>query len=41
MDSLSRGLTGAGLVRACHDQSRGGLGWPCAEMSFAGGLGLR
>jgi phosphoribosylformylglycinamidine synthase subunit PurSL len=31
----------AGLVRACHDLSEGGLGVAAAEMAFAGGLGLR
>jgi len=35
---LSR-ATGAGLVRACHDLSEGGLGVALAEMAFAGGLG--
>ncbi|GAB4198982.1 MAG: phosphoribosylformylglycinamidine synthase subunit PurL [Roseiflexaceae bacterium] len=30
----------AGLVRACHDLSEGGLGVAAAEMAFAGGLGL-
>jgi phosphoribosylformylglycinamidine synthase len=29
----------AGLVRACHDLSEGGLGVAIAEMAFAGGLG--
>jgi len=29
----------AGLVRACHDCSEGGLGVALAEMAFAGGLG--
>ena len=31
----------AGLVRACHDLSEGGLGVAAAEMAFAGALGLR
>ena len=30
----------AGLVRACHDLSEGGLGVAAAEMAFAGGWGL-
>jgi len=30
----------AGLVRACHDLSEGGLAVAAAEMAFAGGLGL-
>jgi len=30
----------AGLVRACHDLSEGGLAIAAAEMAFAGGLGL-
>ena len=30
----------AGLVRACHDLSEGGLGAAAAEMAFTGGLGL-
>ena len=30
----------AGLVRACHDLSEGGLAAAAAEMAFAGGLGL-
>ena len=29
----------AGLVRACHDLSEGGLATAMAEMAFAGGLG--
>jgi len=32
---------GAGLVRACHDLSEGGLAAAAAEMAFAGGLGAR
>jgi phosphoribosylformylglycinamidine synthase len=32
--------TAAGLVRACHDCSDGGLAVAAAEMAFAGGLGL-
>ena len=31
----------AGLVRACHDLSEGGLATAAAEMAFAGGLGAR
>jgi phosphoribosylformylglycinamidine synthase len=31
----------AGLVRACHDPSEGGLAVALAEMAFAGGLGAR
>jgi phosphoribosylformylglycinamidine synthase II len=31
----------AGLVRACHDLSEGGLAVAVAEMAFAGGLGAR
>jgi phosphoribosylformylglycinamidine synthase II len=31
----------AGLVRACHDLSEGGLGVAAAEMAFAGARGLR
>jgi phosphoribosylformylglycinamidine synthase len=31
----------AGLVRACHDLSEGGLAVSAAEMAFAGGLGAR
>ncbi|MDX1523620.1 MAG: AIR synthase-related protein, partial [Anaerolineae bacterium] len=30
----------AGLVRACHDLSEGGLAVAAAEMALAGGLGL-
>ncbi len=30
----------AGLVRACHDMSEGGLAVAAAEMAFAGGLGM-
>jgi phosphoribosylformylglycinamidine synthase len=29
----------AGLVRACHDLSEGGLAVAAAEMAFAGGMG--
>ncbi len=38
MELLSK-ATAAGLVRACHDCSDGGLGVALAEMAFAGGLG--
>ncbi len=31
--------TNAGLVRACHDCSEGGIGVAIAEMAFAGGFG--
>jgi phosphoribosylformylglycinamidine synthase len=31
----------AGLLRACHDLSEGGLAVAAAEMAFAGGLGAR
>jgi len=31
----------AGLVRACHDLSEGGLAVAAAEMAFAGGIGAR
>jgi phosphoribosylformylglycinamidine synthase len=31
----------AGLVRACHDLSEGGLAVAIAEMAFAGGCGAR
>jgi phosphoribosylformylglycinamidine synthase len=31
----------AGLVRACHDPSEGGLAVALAEMAFAGGLGAK
>jgi len=39
MDALSS-ATAAGLVRACHDCSEGGLAVAAAEMAFAGGLGM-
>jgi len=32
--------TAAGLVRACHDCSEGGIAVATAEMAFAGGLGM-
>jgi phosphoribosylformylglycinamidine synthase len=35
------GAIAAGLVRACHDLSEGGLGVAAAEMAFAGMRGLR
>ena len=38
MERLSL-ATKAGLVRACHDLSEGGIGIAIAEMAFAGGLG--
>jgi phosphoribosylformylglycinamidine synthase len=31
----------AGLIRACHDLSEGGLAVAAAEMAFAGGLGTQ
>ena len=31
----------AGVVRACHDLSEGGLAVAAAEMAFAGGLGVK
>lgn len=39
-DSLHRAIQ-AGLVRACHDLSEGGLAVAAAEMAFAGDLGAR
>ena len=36
---LSR-ATAAGLVRACHDCSEGGIAVAAAEMAFAGGFGM-
>ena len=39
MQKLSAAIA-AGLVRACHDCSEGGIGVACAEMAFAGGLGM-
>jgi phosphoribosylformylglycinamidine synthase len=38
LDALSRAIR-AGLVRACHDLSEGGLAVALAEMAFAGALG--
>ncbi len=35
------GAIDAGLVRACHDMSEGGLAVAVAEMAFAGNLGAR
>ncbi len=35
------GAIQAGLVRACHDLSEGGLAVAAAEMAFAGGFGAR
>jgi phosphoribosylformylglycinamidine synthase subunit PurSL len=37
-ESLHKAIS-AGLVRACHDLSEGGLAVAAAEMAFAGGLG--
>ena len=39
-ETLHRAIN-AGLVRACHDLSEGGLAVAAAEMAFAGGLGAR
>ncbi len=39
MERLSQ-ATELGLVRACHDCSEGGIGVACAEMAFAGDLGM-
>ncbi|MCK4591400.1 MAG: phosphoribosylformylglycinamidine synthase, partial [Candidatus Latescibacteria bacterium] len=39
MERLSQ-ATEFGLVRACHDCSEGGIGVACAEMAFAGDLGM-
>ncbi|MBE0430467.1 MAG: phosphoribosylformylglycinamidine synthase subunit PurL [Dehalococcoidia bacterium] len=39
MDALST-ATEAGLARACHDCSEGGIGVAAAEMAFAGELGI-
>ncbi len=39
MRALHAAIT-AGLVRACHDLSEGGLGVAAAEMAFAGEVGL-
>jgi len=39
MRALERAIA-SGLVRAAHDCSEGGLGVACAEMAFAGGLGM-
>jgi len=40
MTAIHTAIT-AGLVRACHDLSEGGLGVAAAEMAIAGVLGLR
>jgi phosphoribosylformylglycinamidine synthase len=39
MDSLSAAIE-AGLVRACHDCSEGGMAVALAEMAFSGGMGM-
>ncbi len=39
MRALERAIA-SGWVRAAHDCSEGGLGVACAEMAFAGGLGM-
>ena len=38
-EALHRAID-AGMVRACHDLSEGGLAVAAAEMAFAGGLGM-
>jgi phosphoribosylformylglycinamidine synthase len=38
--SALHGAIAAGMVRACHDLSEGGLGVAAAEMAFAGELGM-
>jgi phosphoribosylformylglycinamidine synthase len=38
--SLHQAIKGR-LVRACHDCSEGGIGVACAEMCFAGGIGMQ
>jgi len=38
-NALSK-ASSSGLVRAMHDCSDGGIGVACAEMAFAGGLGM-
>ena len=39
MEAVQKAIE-AGLVRACHDLSEGGLAVAAAEMAFAGGLGV-
>jgi len=39
MRKLSQAIN-KGLVRAAHDCSEGGIGVACAEMAFAGGIGM-
>jgi phosphoribosylformylglycinamidine synthase II len=39
MEALSR-ASSKGLIAACHDCSEGGIGVACAEMAFAGGMGM-
>ena len=39
MQKLSKAIY-AGMVRACHDCSEGGIGVACAEMAFAGNQGM-
>ena len=39
-EAVQQGIR-AGLVRACHDLSEGGLAVALAEMAFAGGLGAK
>jgi len=39
METLG-GASSKGLVRSIHDCSEGGIGVACAEMAFAGGLGM-
>lgn len=40
LESVHKAIS-AGLVRACHDLSEGGLGVALAEMAFSGGVGAR
>ena len=39
MEALQEAIE-AGLVRACHDLSEGGLAVAAAEMAFSGGVGV-
>ncbi len=39
MDTLSSAIQ-HGLARSCHDCSEGGIGVACAEMAFAGDMGM-
>jgi phosphoribosylformylglycinamidine synthase len=40
METLSS-ASAKGLVRSIHDCAEGGIGVACAEMAFAGGLGIK